>query len=248
MLRMRYPRHLGGLVFLPLLLASCSKPESLAIGGSTSNLRPGDAVQLHALLTEKRCCKDVTQVAQWNSSDSNVGSVALGLLTVHRPGEVTVSARFEQAQAQRHVHVAPPSGLNGAYTLTLGGGVCPGTMPAELRQRSYAVTALLTFNTLEVRLPGAALYGAFVGPNVKFELYDYDFYGPSLSEVLPDGKLLVITGSAVTSPSPAGLVGTLTNGAMTLYPPGGPLSTWPLDKSNAIAVCASSSHVFSMTR
>ena len=250
MLRMKCPLHLGGLVFLPLLLTACNQGGSLTIDGST-DLIPGDAAQLSARYTANRRGRDVTQTAEWSSSNPAVLSVTLGLVTAHAAGEVTLHAFFEQVRASRRVLVRALSGVEGAYTLTLGGGACPGTMPAALRQRTYAATARFRpGNRLEVRLSDGDVFdGRISGQNATFELLDYGYYStPSVVEVLPDGNLLVISGTARTTSSPAGFVGTLDNGFVTLYPPSGPLSVWPLDTSNALAVCASSSHVFSMTR
>jgi hypothetical protein len=139
---------------------------------------------------------DVTAGAQWTTTNPTVLSIGAGLATALAPGEAGLTARFDQFLSQpRTVLVMPPfPEWNGTYTLTLGGGVCSGPMPPELKQRTYTATVGQSGLMLNVEVPNTGNFsGHIVNPPVRFSLYRVQYLSAkrarkrSAGWVLPEG-------------------------------------------------------------
>ena len=204
---------------------------------------------------------DVTAAATLTSSNPAVLSVSAGLGTGLDAGEVGLTAHLGEFAAQRKTVFVLPSTpeWNGVYRLTIGGGACAGSLPLELKQRSYAASVGQYELSLTVQVTTfGAIAGKIFNPEAVFFLANSSrsiarnrmrpvatrkaaYSGPldtSIVEPLPDGNRLIILGEAVATMSPSGFTGTL-NGAITLY---------ERNTSNQLAVCSSPSHAFILTR
>ena len=242
---------------LPLLLYACGKGDdryrppsspqparSVAITGPIEAIA-GQVIQFGARLSTNGVLTDVTRSAQWASSNVTLLSVDAGLATAYAVGFATLTARYEGMQASRVVRIVANAGWDGAYLLNVGGVNCTDAMPPALRQRTYMATVTQEGAHLEVTVTAGLFLGYGLGGQLQFTLYDYSYLsyygyqGPSIEEVLPDGNRLVVAGFVTPTSSATGFAGTFSGGSMTLYPPGGPRSVFPLDKGNAIATCES---------
>lgn len=242
---------------LPLMLLACGKGDdsfrppsspqparSVAITGPTEAIA-GQVIQLRARLSTDGVLTDVSRSAQWTSNNLTVLSVDAGLATAHAVGFANVTARYEGMQGSRVVQIVANAGWDGNYVLIVGGVNCTDTMPSALRQRTYLATVMQDGRHLEVRVADGLFLGSGLGGQLQFDLQDYAYYGyygyhgPSIEEVLADGNRLVVAGWVTPASSSSGFAGTFFGGSMTLYPPGGPRSVFPLDKSNAIGTCES---------
>lgn len=200
--------------------------------------------------------RDVTASAVLTSSNPSVLSISGTTGTALAAGEVGLTARFDQVTSQRKTVFVVPTApeWNGAYTLTVGGGACTGSLPAELRQRTYAATVTQFGLTLGLTVSTFGdVAGRIFNPDVRFYLTNTfravnrgrirpvrAYWAPadtSIVEPLPDGNRLVIVGEAMTTMSPSGFTGTL-NGAITLQG----------STRNQLAVCSSPAHAFLLTR
>jgi hypothetical protein len=199
---------------------------------------------------------DVTSFATLTSSNPSVMSIDGTTATALDAGEVGLTARFGQLTSQRKtVFVVPTvSKWNGAYTLTVDGSGCNGSLPLELRRRTYPAYVAQFGLTLGVSVSTfGQVAGRIFNPEARFYLTNTfratnrgrirpvrAYLTPpdtSIVEPLPDGNRLVIVGEAMTTMSPSGFTGTL-NGAITLQG----------TTRNQLAVCSSPAHAFLLTR
>lgn len=119
--------------------------------------------------------RDVTRAAVWSSTNPAVLSITAGSATASSGGEVGLTARFDQLVSQTvTVRVVPATPeWNGAFTLSVGGGTCSGSipLPPELRQRTYTAFIQQTGLTLNVSVPGVGFFaGQIFNPQVRFYL------------------------------------------------------------------------------
>ena len=274
----RRSRRSIGLIAIAILMADCGKKDveeddlisgpgqqpralSIRIDGPARVLKLASA-RFQVLQTwSDGSTLDVTAAATLTSSNPAVLSISAGLGTGLDAGEVGLTANIGGFATQRKtVFVVPPTPeWNGAYRLTIGGGVCTGSLPPELKQRSYSASVEQYELSLAVQVTTfGAIAGRIFNPEVAFYLANPSrtvargrmrpvatrraaYWGPpdtSIVEPLPDGNRLVIVGGAVAPMSPSGFTGTL-NGSLTLYE----RNTW-----NQLAVCSSPSHAFTLTR
>jgi hypothetical protein len=137
--------------------------------------------------------------------------------------------------------------LTGNYTLAVDVvNSCPGSspLPAELRHRTYdavltqtgpEVSVLLTEPRFRLNAQGKGnrFTGRVTDSGATFQLDTYSYYYggfyygsqtlyPGVAERLPNGTILVVEGTAVTSGSAAGLSGQLTSGNISNWGPGFP--------------------------
>jgi hypothetical protein len=237
-----------------------------------------DEVQFTAIQTwSDGSARDVTAGAQWTSIKPAVLAVNAGVAKGLAVGEAGLTARLEQLTSQlKFVRVVPAGPeWDGTYTLTVGGGACNATsipLSPELRQRTYTALIRQSGLSLSGTISKVAVFvGQIIHPDVRFYLsgtttfarpvnrasgfirpvsfaaYPGSSTPPGLADLLADG-VLVISGDASTTMSPAGFTGTL-NGTFALYRlirtiPGGFL----LFDNIPLAVCASSSHGFTLLR
>lgn len=263
-----------GLIAAAVLMAACGKDddEDHGIGGGPGGAArpvsiridgPSRVTQLdHIVFTVLQTwsdgsSRDVTAAATLTSSNPLVLSISAGAGTALAAGEVGLTARLDQFTSQRKTVFVIPTApeWNGAYKLTVGGGPCSGSMPAELKQRTYAATVGQYELALSVAVSTFGdVAGRIFNPEARFYLSNTfraihrgrirpvrAYSTPadtSIIEPLPDGNRLVIVGEALTTMSPSGFTGTL-NGAITLYQG---------STRNPLAVCSSPVHEFLLTR
>ena len=181
------PSGCGCLMVLAVVAGACGGNEK-GIGGAVpqpitvringpGQVTPPGQTQFAAIQTwSDGATVDVTASAQWTNTNPTVLSIGAGLATALAPGEAGLTARFDQFVSQpRTVLVVPPfPEWNGTYSLTLGGGVCTGSMPPELKQRTYTAAVGQSGLTLNVEVPNAGNFaGHIINPPVRFSLYSF---------------------------------------------------------------------------
>ena len=84
--------------------------QSVAVAGSPTTLKVGDTTQLHATATySDGSTPDVTNQAQWSSSDATIASVdATGKVTAKAGGSVTITATVGGKPGTATITVTPP--------------------------------------------------------------------------------------------------------------------------------------------
>ncbi len=150
----------------------------------------------------------------------------------------------------------PRPDISGTYTLTLGSERCDGArpLPADLRKRVYSASVAQTGSAVTVTLSGPDFWtrppqlanhfsGAVEAAGATFRLSfgSYYYYStlPDITERLPNGHLLIVTGRATTSLTDNGLSGTL-NGSITQLE--------NLFSTSVVGVCTSTAHPFTLSR
>jgi hypothetical protein len=82
--------------------------QSIAITGTTTLQRPGDAAQLTATITlSDRTTRDVSSEARWSVDHSDILAVNNGLLTGRAYGHCHVTVTYGSVSAEAPVHVMP---------------------------------------------------------------------------------------------------------------------------------------------
>ena len=132
--------RVGYLLAVALLVSAfvegCSPPatphrpshlESFRVAGPVA-VAPGTSATFKALLDRVATLSDVSEEAQWISSNPSVLSVNAGLATGHVVGEATITARFEEQQTSPTPVMVLPAGtyrLRGrvGYNTELGVGL-----------------------------------------------------------------------------------------------------------------------------
>lgn len=106
MLTASFIQRVSGIMILTVV-AACGQdrgpigpsPVDPVEGLTTSvpaSIRPGETVQLRAVMTRAGVTRDVTDTVDWYSSDDRIASVAPGgLLTGHAVGEASIGSRLE---------------------------------------------------------------------------------------------------------------------------------------------------------
>ena len=234
-----------------------ARPVSIRIDGP-SQVTELDRITFRVLqIWTDGTSRDVSASAAVTSSNPSVLSISGTTATALDAGEVGLTAQLDQFTSQRKTVFVVPTApeWNGAYTLTVGGGACNGSLPAELRQRTYAATVAQSGLALGATVSTFGdVAGRIFNPEVRFYLSNTfraanrgrirpvrAYSTPadtSIVEPLPDGNRLVIVGEALTTMSPSGFSGML-NGAITLYQG---------NTRNQLAVCSSPAHAFVLTR
>jgi hypothetical protein len=115
---------------------------------------------------------DVTTSAQWTSSNPSVMSVVGGLATGSATATVDLTVRYLQHSQRKALFVVPATPeWSGTFDLTVGGGPCSGSMPADLRQRTYVATVEQSRVYLIVTIPNVGVFGGQIfNPEVRFDL------------------------------------------------------------------------------
>jgi hypothetical protein len=121
----------------------------------------------------------------------------------------------------------------------------------ELRERSYAVVVKQNGVQLDVTLSNNhGFFGQIVNPLVHFglsEFYDFDYAGlgvdPFILETLSDGSWLTASGLVEATPASSGFSGPFA-GRLVIFPASRATDTGQA----ALAICASSSHRFTLVR
>jgi hypothetical protein len=115
---------------------------------------------------------DVTAGAQWISSNPSVMSVVGGLATGSATATVDLTVRYQQHSQRKALFVVPATPeWSGTFDLTVGGGQCSGSMPADLRQRTYVATVEQSRVYLIVTIPNVGVFGGQIfNPEVRFDL------------------------------------------------------------------------------
>jgi hypothetical protein len=140
-------------------LAGCDGPpnrpshlDSFRLAGP-AEVAPGTSTSFKALLDRAATLTDVSEEAQWVSSNPSVLSVDAGLATAHMAGDTTILARFEgQQTAPMSVLVLPPPG-----TYRLRGFVQDtGSFPLSMARVEVPAVGLATTTDAHGRF---ALYG-----------------------------------------------------------------------------------------
>jgi hypothetical protein len=124
-------------------------------------------------------------------------------------------------------------------------------MPLELRERSYAVVVqqFVQQNGVQllVTLPNNhGFSGQSVNSLARFdllEIYDGNDLEPFILEMLSDGSWLTVSGQVEATLSPSGFSGTFA-GRLVIFPASRAIDT----SQAALAICASSSHRFTLVR
>jgi len=120
----------GSSIFVAVLMAAvvagCDGPpdrpshlESFRLTGP-AEVAPGSSASFKAIVDRVATLSDVSDTAEWTSSNPAVLSVAAGLATGHAGGEATVTARFEGQQTEPAPVLVLPAGtfrLRGTVTL-----------------------------------------------------------------------------------------------------------------------------------
>ena len=116
---------------------------------------PGTSAPFKALLDSVATLSDVSEEAEWISSNPSVLSVETGLATGHVAGEATVTARFEEQQTNPKLVMVLPAG-----TYRLRGTVhCrPGPTPFPISMARVEVPAVGLATTTDAQ-GRFALYG-----------------------------------------------------------------------------------------
>jgi hypothetical protein len=221
--------------------------------------------------------RDVTAVAAVSSSNPAVLSVSGGLASALDAGEAALTAHFEGFTSQRATVLVLPTTpqWNGAYRLTVGGGACGVSMPAELRQRTFAANVSQSDLSLTVVV---STYGRVAGkifnPEAVFYLantyrainrgrtrpvaarlngriggpsFSQSWYRPAAYWSPPD--------TSIIEPLPDGNRLVIVGEAVTTMSPAGfsgtlngALTLYERNTGNQLAVCSSPSHAFILAR
>jgi hypothetical protein len=169
------------------------------------------------------------------------GLPADGVMHITREGYRPFVERFHlEPNGIRHYHMVVSDGarwaLDGTYTMTVEATRCPATrsLPLELRRRQYTAVITQSGPNLTFTLAEAAFHtsegqgnrftGVVSPSRLEVQMrgfYDSYYYTsapvvPDIAEVLPDGSVLVLTGSGTLTGNPDELTGTL-GGQMSLY-------------------------------
>jgi hypothetical protein len=127
MLTASFSQRASGAMIL-IIVAACGQgrspiePSVVTGDGLTTSvpasIRPGETVQLQAVLTSAGLTRDVTENVDWYSSDPRIASVAPGgLLTGHAVGEAAIGSRLDGKESgMRFVLVLHP----GTIVLAVG--------------------------------------------------------------------------------------------------------------------------------
>jgi hypothetical protein len=173
------------LLILAVLVAACGDDDEpvlhslgLQIQGPAQVNPPAQSL-FRALQTwSDGSIVDVTTKATWTSTNPSVLSIDnTGRATGLASGEagLTVSLEGQTSLPRKVLVVSTIPEWNGTYTLTLGGGACTGSMPPELRQRTYTANLTQSGLTLTVEVPTAGAFsGRIINPQARFALlYGY---------------------------------------------------------------------------
>jgi len=132
---MRTTSSLGGLLAVAVLVTACDGPQgqpthldSFRLAGP-AEVAPGTSVPFKAILDRVATLSDVSDQAEWISSNRSVLSVDAGIATAHMSGEATVTARFEEQQTDPKRVIAVPAGTyrvrGTVVTQTTGAALIP---------------------------------------------------------------------------------------------------------------------------
>src|SRR5262245_32879643 len=107
---------LGSPLAVAAIVTACDGPperpshlDPFRIAGP-AEVAPGTSAPFKAILDRVATLTDVSQQAEWISSNRSVLSVDAGLATAHASGEVTVAARFEEQQTDPKLVIVVPPG------------------------------------------------------------------------------------------------------------------------------------------
>jgi hypothetical protein len=221
--------------------------------------------------------REVTTVATLTSSNPSVLSLSAGQGMALAAGEVGLTAHFQAFTSERKTVLIVPHTpeWNGAYSLTVGGGGCSGSMPPELKQRTFAATIRQHELTLTV---GVSTFGVVAGrifnPEARFYLAN-TFRAINRGRTRPvaarlDGGRAGVPSpewwyrrAAYWAPPDTSIIEPLPDGnrlviegeaVTTMSPSGftgtlnGALTLYERNTRNQLALCSSPSHAFVLTR
>ncbi len=244
-MRLGRARCAVGVVLLAGILAGCDgESPSAPSGGGPGGGGPGGNARLTVegptdmsvgdvsvfRVTQETAgeTRDVTSSVRWTIAPPFL-TFAGGTATAVGTGAASITAEVDGVRsAPRAVRIG--GGLEGAYTMTIGSGVCKwGNLPLEFRNRTFRATITQQGTGLALQLGGAAFQdhlsgtgpvvsGQYVGgaDPVVFELppaargwwNEYEAVWSPVTEVLPDGSRIEIFGTVRATVTPDGLSGT----------------------------------------
>jgi hypothetical protein len=166
-------RSLAVLLVLSAPVASCDAPpgqpthlDAFRLAGP-SEVAPGSSASFKALLDKSATLADVSDDAQWISSNPSVLSIDAGLATAHVAGEVTVRALFDEHETDAMPVLVLPTG-----TYRMRGRVVVAGSSAGVSMARVEVPAVGLSTTTDIQ-GRYALYG--VPPDAELHVIKEGF-------------------------------------------------------------------------
>ena len=239
-----------------------------------AQVTPPEEVRFTAIQTwSDGTTRDVTEIAQWTSTNPSVLSVSAGLARALASGEVGLTIQVGPLTSQpRAVRVVPAiAEWNGTYRLTVGGEACREDTPIsiELRQRTHTVAVRQDGLRLTAEVGSYVfMVGQILNPQVRFSFSRFSPFGrraerASAMESSAGGVRFVSVRSVAYPGGPDGFIEVLPNrdwlvitgdAITTMSASGftgtlnGALSQYEPGGTRLRAVCSSTSHGFSLVR
>ncbi len=236
-----------------------SEIGSLTVEGPTS-LSVGDVAAFRVIQKTAGATRDVTDTAQWIIAPPFL-TITRGTATAIGVGSASIRAELD-GMGSPSLNVQIVGRIDGAYTMTIGGGVCKwGNLPREFALRTFRTTLVQRGTGLDLQLedatfeghaPGTApiVRGQYEGGTepVVFALSpasrgwwnEGETVWAPVTEVLPDGSRIEIYGTVRVAPVASGLSGTFKG---FFYYTASPTALFRASQD-----CESDTHQFTLTR